>query len=301
MQGQRYLIVTADDYGIGRETSRAILDLATAGQVTGSVLLVNSPYAAEAVQCWRRAGEPFELGWHPCLTLDRSVAPSRLVPSLLRPDGCFWPLGRFVRRLGLGRIRPLEIETELRAQYERFRELVGRPPSLVNSHHHVQVFPPVGAILRALLAKQQPLPYVRRIQESLPTLVRVPGARGKRAFLTVLGRREARRQKQLGFPGNDWLVGVTNPPYVADAQFLVRWLRSVPGQVVELTCHPGYLDRSLIGRDCTVSDGQLQRRVHEFWLLRHPSFREACRQAGFVLVAPADLQALAQGPFGHAA
>ena len=74
MDAARFLIVTADDFGIGPATTRGILDLALAGKITSSVLLVNSPHAREAVQAWRHAGEPFEMGWHPCLTLDQPIA-----------------------------------------------------------------------------------------------------------------------------------------------------------------------------------------------------------------------------------
>src|SRR5437879_4950211 len=67
--GKRSLIVTADDFGIGPATSLGILDLAVQGLVTGTVLLVNSPYAEQAVRAWNQAGRPVELGWHPALTL----------------------------------------------------------------------------------------------------------------------------------------------------------------------------------------------------------------------------------------
>src|SRR5262249_14499418 len=102
----RHLIVTADDFGIGPATSRGILELAAEGLVTCTVLLVNSPHAENAVEAWRRAGRRPELGWHPCLTLDRPVLPAWEVPSLVRPDGTFWPLGRFVGRLLFGLIQP---------------------------------------------------------------------------------------------------------------------------------------------------------------------------------------------------
>jgi predicted glycoside hydrolase/deacetylase ChbG (UPF0249 family) len=179
--------------------------------------------------------------------------------------------------------------------------LFGRPPAVVNFHHHLQVFPPVGAVLRSVLKKVRPLPYLRRVREPWRTLALVPGACGKRAFLSVLGRRDARRQDREGFPGNDWLAGITDPPCVANPRFLVRWLSRMPGEVVELTCHPGYLDTSLVGRDCTRDDGQLQRRTHEFQLLRHPSFREAYQRAGFILAAASDLRRLQNRTSAHAA
>jgi hypothetical protein len=286
---QRYLTVIADDYGIGPETSRGILDLARRGAVTGTVLLVHTPYAEADVAAWRRAGPRAELGWHPCLTLDAPVLPASRVPSLVGPDGRFRRLGQFVARLLSGRVRPEEIEAELRAQLRRFRDLVGAPPSLVNAHHHVQVFPPVGSILAKLLSAQRPLPYVRRVREPWRLLATVPGARAKRTFLSLLGRRAGRRLARAGFPGSDWHVGITDPPCVADPDFFARWLRRTPGRVVELCCHPGFFDPTLVGRDCTADDGHQRRRVREHELLCQPGFAEACRRAGFTLAAPADL------------
>src|SRR5205814_7307803 len=107
--------------------------------------------------------------------------------------------------------------------------------------------------------------------------------------LSLLGRAEARSQVRAGFLGNDALVGITDPPWVRDARFLTRWLIRTPGRIVELTCHPGHLDTTLVSRDCTPEDGQMQRRVNEFNLLRHPSFQEVYRRAGLQLVAPSAL------------
>src|SRR5262249_19846104 len=136
----RYLLVTADDFGIGPETSRGILELASRGVVTSTVLLAHSPFAADAVAMWNAAGRPLEVGWHPCLTLDSPILPPEKVPSLVEPDGRFPNLGGLLKRLVLGRVRGEEVEAEFRAQYRRFVELVGSPPANVNAHHHVHVF-----------------------------------------------------------------------------------------------------------------------------------------------------------------
>jgi predicted glycoside hydrolase/deacetylase ChbG (UPF0249 family) len=301
LDGSRYLVVTADDFGIGPATSQGILDLAAEGLLTGTVLLVNAPDAEAAVRAWRQSGVPLELGWHPCLTLDRPVLPAERVPSLVRPDGQFCSLGGLVRRLCRGHVRADEVEAELRAQYERFLDLVGQPPPTVNAHHHVHVFPPVGAVLRRVLAEQRPLPYLRRVREPWVMLAAVPGARAKRAFLTLLGRREARPCDRAGFPGNDCLAGVTDPPWVADPDYLVRWLTLVPGEVVELTCHPGHLDTTLLGRDCSAGDGLLLRRVRELERLRDPSFLTACRLAGLTPVPASAVTSRETRGYPHAA
>jgi len=284
--GERYLVVTADDFGIGPAVTDGILDLASGGLVTASVLLVNSPYAEDALKKWRARGSRMELGWHPCLTLDRPVAPASSVPSLVGDNGCFWPLGLFIRKLILGHIRDNEIAVELRAQYALCREMLGQSPAVVNFHHHLQVFHSIGAILRDVLARDKKLPYLRRIREPLLVTLRIRGARLKRMFLSSMGKREAERQAREGFPGNEWLIGITDPPYVDEPNFFLRWLQQVPGRMVELGCHPGYRDLSLIGRDCTAHDGHVQRRFSELNLLQHHTFKDACLRAGFELISP---------------
>ena len=301
MAATRYLVVTADDFGIGPATSRAILDVADLGLVTGTVLIVNSPYAADAVRAWKHAGRRLDMGWHPNLTIDAPLRPAHEVRSLVRPDGCFWPLGQFLRRATLGLIRASEVRGEFQAQYDYFCEVVGKRPVLVNSHQHCELFGPAGAALLDVLVQYRPLPYLRRIREPWHMLARIPGARLKRAILSLRGRKQARRQRHLSFPGNRWLAGITDPQCVADPQYLVRWLTRMPGDVVELACHPGYHDGTLIGRDCTANDGLLQRRVDELARLKADSFRAACRAAGFRLVAPSELTGHPRGSHGHAA
>lgn len=289
MYRSRALIIVADDFGIGPETSRAILELAGAGRVTGSVLLVNSPHAEASVRAWRKSGSAPALGWHVCLTLDRPILPPGAVPSLVRPDGSFRPLGAFLKQLLLGRINPSEIAAELRAQQGRFVELVGAPPEFLNGHHHIHCFAPIGRLLIELFAEQRPLPYLRRVREPWRLLWQIPGAHTKRLVLSLLGRVTSWRQDRAGFPGNDWLAGITDPRNLEDPDYLVRWLTHIPGDVVELTCHPGHPDPTLPGRDGTDADGLLRRRIRELELLRDDRFLDAVRRAGFVLTAPAQL------------
>lgn len=287
----RRLIVVADDYGIGPATSAGILRLCHVGAVTGTVLLVNSPFAVDAVRAWRSAAVNADLGWHPCLTIDRPVAPARNVASLTLRDGCFPGLGRLMTWLMMGRCRPSEIVIEFRAQLQRFRDLTGHWPEVVNSHHHIQIFPIVGSALRWVLREAGIRPYLRRIHEPWATLRHVRGARAKRAFLSSLGGPEATRQAADDLPGNDALAGITNPPWVHDPAFFTRWLANTPGDVVELTCHPGDRDETLFGRDARPGDGNVERRVQELALLSDETFGQAIQRAGFTLIRPSEMLA----------
>jgi chitin disaccharide deacetylase len=288
MDATRHLLVIADDFGIGPETSRGILDLAVRGLVTGTVLLVNSPSAPRAVSEWRRAGEPAELGWHPCLTLDGPISPIGSVPSLVGFDGKFWPLGTFLRHLFQRHIRPEEIRVELLAQYQRFVDLVGRPPGFINSHQHVALFAPIGDILMELLKTAPRPPYVRRVREPWSLLKTIGGARGKRMVLGTLGRRQARRLERAGFHGADWLVGLSNPNEARNPDYFTRWIEHTAGRAVELMCHPGHIDPALGGRDGTAPGSSQLWRAEEYRRLGEPAFADACERAGFRRVRPTE-------------
>lgn len=290
----RRLLVIADDFGIGPDTTSGILQLACRGIVTGAAVLVNAPATAEGIRQWRQVGAPMELGWHPNLTLDAPLAQPGEVPTLVRVDGTFWPLPAFLKRWLLGALNPAEICLELTLQLQRFADLVGHPPLFVNFHQHIGIFAPIGEILLQVLAPLRVPPYIRRIQEPWSVLRQLSGARWKRLFLVCLGRRLTRIQNEGGFPGNDWLAGIAHPACVADCRFFERWLTMMPGQTVELMCHPGQYDATLVGRDCTDGDGLLQQRVNEMAWLLDPAFMQAVRHAGFRLTAPAQLALKAQ-------
>ncbi len=297
----RYLLINADDFGIGPATTQGILQLAEKGLISSSVLMANSPHAENAIAAWNAAGRKLELGWHPALTIDAPVLPASQVPSLVDTNGRFFPLGKFLKKHFLHQINHDEVRAELSAQYERCCELLGSPPLVVNTHHHIQIFSPIGGILKDIVTRDGHLPYLRLIREPWPMILKVPGARLKRLFLNWHGRAAARRQRRRGLVGNDWLIGVTNPHCVHDSDFFIRLIRSVSGKVVELTVHPGLRDPSLIGRDCTESDGMLDRRVRELELLSDPRFTDACKQAGFEMIRPDQLIAMYHGENAHAA
>jgi len=183
------------------------------------------------------------------------------------------------------------MEAELRAQLQRFRALVGTTPTLVNGHHHIHGLPLVGAVLRKILGELRPLPYLRRMPEPWLSWFRISGGRIKRAWLNLTGRPSGRQQDALGFPGNDWLAGLGRPIRPDDPTFFTRWLPRWPGRVMELACHPGFRDETLLGRDATTGE-ELDRRERELHQLLEPTFREACRRFGRRLVAPGQLAGL---------
>lgn len=291
MSKPRLLTIVADDYGIGPETSRGILDLAREGIITASVVIVNCADTERAIAEWKKNPPQADLGWHPNLTLDSPISRPGEVPSLVDSDGKFWKLGVFLKRICMGQIKYRDVLHEWTAQYRRFHDLMGHTPPVINSHQHVALFSPVAQALFDILRQHKEKPYLRRVVEYLRPLSLVPGARLKRTFLSVLGRRTAQQASRLGLPGCDQLLGVTDHHCVADQQFWTKWLGAISRRGhVEICCHPGYTDPTLLHRDCDAGDGLL-RRPRETDLLRMPHFRQAVQCAGLKVIRPSQLVA----------
>lgn len=304
MSTTRSLIVIADDFGVGPETSKGILRVAIEGRISGAGLIVNSPYAEDAVQQWRKLGQPVELGWQPCLTMDSPILPPSELSSLVTCEGKFHSFARLLWLILNGQARQQDIQNELTAQWDRFVELTGFAPTFVTGHEHVQLLPRISTALVELLSTKEPKPYFRRIRESLTEWIAVGGGRWKRLLAATFGRRYLVRQAKADLPGNEYLAGLTDAKGPYNPEWLSLWLTWTPGQVIELVCHPGYRDPVLIerlansptfptwcqifGLGYTLED-QLQQRVREMDILMNPSFAQILAYSGRSLIAPSSL------------
>src|SRR5262249_28068387 len=136
------------------------------GVVTSTTALVTARLDGEHVRRARDSG--LGVGLHVNLTLGR---PLRGGASLVDESG------RFVRdaRRVAARASAREVDAEIAAQVEKFLELFGRPPTHLDSHHHVGMLPPVR---ESVLATARRLAVAVRSQDaSARTRARSAGLR----------------------------------------------------------------------------------------------------------------------------
>jgi predicted glycoside hydrolase/deacetylase ChbG (UPF0249 family) len=207
----RRLIVNADDFGLTPGVSRGILAAHRRGVVTSTTVLVTGAIDPELVAEARDSG--IGLGIHVNFTLGRPLTGGR---SLVSADG------RFARdpRRSAAAAAPREAEAEVEAQVERFLSLLKRPPTHLDSHHHVALYSPVREAFLAAAARLG-VP-VRSEHETARA-----GARA-RALRTT-----------------DHFFGGSGPDaYWSPARTLAH-LRALPSGVSEFMTHPGYFDADL--------------------------------------------------------
>ncbi|HEC34862.1 MAG TPA: ChbG/HpnK family deacetylase, partial [Chloroflexi bacterium] len=149
------LIVNADDFGRTDGVTEGILQAHLHGIVTSTTAMVNLPGAERAVRRATAEAPDLGVGVHLNLTAGRPLLPPDEVPSLLGPDGCFYPIHRLVPHLM--DLSPDQVRAELTAQIERFRSW-GREPTHLDSHHHVLYLAPHLFRLLVELADRYHLP-----------------------------------------------------------------------------------------------------------------------------------------------
>lgn len=135
----KHLIITADDYGMSSSVNEAIEACLTAGAMRATCVMMNMPAYAPAATLRERFPQA-SVGIHWTLTQGQPVLPASQVPSLVDTDGQFHPFAQLRRKWLTKQIKRTEIEAELRAQYARFREVVG-PPDFWNTHENAHVCP----------------------------------------------------------------------------------------------------------------------------------------------------------------
>lgn len=134
----KMIIVNADDYGCSHEVNEAIKESFLKGYIDRTTLMVNMPYADEAVQMARNAGYADKVGLHLNLTTGRPITDKCKV-SVFTNNGEFNNLFYKVdkrKRFYLSRSERSILRAEVEAQIEKYKDYC-LPLMHLDAHHHV--------------------------------------------------------------------------------------------------------------------------------------------------------------------
>ncbi|MDO8462410.1 MAG: ChbG/HpnK family deacetylase [Deltaproteobacteria bacterium] len=273
----RKLVVHADDFGLSEGINEGIVSAMKKGVVTSTSLLVNFPNSLEAMELAQK--NSFDVGWHVNLTLGKPISPPEKVPSLVRPDGTFYPLKLFLRRAFLRQISEKDVAEELQAQWKLFSK-ADLEPTHVDGHQHVHLFPVVRDVVRDIV-HQKKIPFVRIPHEQggigTPRLL-------TRCFLKILkgGKRSFWQQgeiQSISFFGLS--VAFSGNLFDSWKSLLCR----IQAPVAEVMVHPGRMKsgENLYGDDFKGD------REKEWQLLMSPEWQSMIHAIGFQSVSFRDL------------
>ena len=208
MFNAKYLIVNADDFNLTRGTDRAILECHDQGIVSSTTVLVTLPLSASTAKSLK-SRPLFGKGIHLSLTLGDAVSPK--TPFQLKRD--------LLKRIE--KIPTKVAEREYEAQILKFKRLIGRLPSHMDTHHHIQVHPNILSAIKRLSKKYQ-IPF-----------------RGNTHYLF----------EDLD-PAKHWT-----------SEKFIRCLNKLPSGISEIMVHPGYVDHDLKSISSFQKGREVERKI----------------------------------------
>jgi len=250
----RRLIVNADDFGRSAGVDNGIARAHREGIVTSTTFMTNAPSTPHAASL-ARATPALDVGVHLVLTYARPLSDPSRIPSLVREDGSFWRPSELLARP----IERTEALVEYRAQYARARELVGREPTHVDTHHWVHDHP--------------------ALSWAVSELARETGV-GARSHTPT--QRDEYRAKGVRTP--DHFVREFQHPGHIEVADLLGLISRLEDGVTELMCHPGEPDPELV-----ATSAYARERVVELATLTDERVRAALESERIALATFAEL------------
>ncbi len=244
---RKFLIVTADDFGLHEAVNEAVERAARAGTLSAASLMVAAPAAADAVRR-ARALPRLRVGLHLTLADGLAQLPPDTIPRLVDANGRFdggESGARLARQGWRWFARPAvrrELAAEIRAQFQAF-ERTGLLLDHVNAHKHLHLHPTVLRLLleigrefglRAVRVPAEPLWFARRYANgaggALTTLLAAAGLAPWLAFMR-------RRLEAAGLDRNDRLFGIAASGAMSE-EALLSILARLPDGATEIYLHP---------------------------------------------------------------
>jgi chitin disaccharide deacetylase len=277
MISDKYVIFTADDFGLSAALNGAVALAHQRGLLQNAALMAAAPQTPAAL-AQAQAMPGLCLGLHLTLIQGQAVLPPRRLPHLVDSLGFFPnnPVATGCRYFRDFRLLP-EIRRELAAQIEAVQR-TGQTIWFVNSHLNLHLHPRL-APMAVDLCREYGIPALRLAQEDWrTTLALAPdGPVPKIAqglIFTLLARRAAKIARGAGLIMNDHIFGLLNDGRMTENYLLNLVPHFKPG-VTEIYCHPGlFADAELLRW------APRYRRQEELAALMSPRLKAALDAAG---------------------
>lgn len=183
VEKRRIIIVNGDDFGASIGVNRGIIEAHKNGILTSASLMINMPGCEEAIEL--SAAHPnLSVGLHVNFTNEGDPV------------------------IDIANIEAAR--AELNGQYQLFIDLMGRPPTHIDSHHNVHRIPELSPLFLELADKQGLF-----LREHSPV----------RYYSNFYGQWE----------------GVSHPEHISPEQLVNVLETEIRPGYTELACHPGYM------------------------------------------------------------
>lgn len=258
----KYLIVSADDFGLAKGINEGIVRARGEGIVTSINVMPSGNAFFDAVERLNVINQK-EVGAHLSLTASLPVTEINKVKSLVTAGGAFHKsYSAFFASLFSGKINKDEVYRELKSQLDRVRH-AGLKMTSLSSHEHIHMMPEILKIFIAL-AKEYGIPSVRYLHKD----AFIPPLSAKKIFKKmVLGYFDGKMGKLLkdsGLTYTDYFMGFLDAGNIKE-DILIGMIDCLKDGTTELVSHPGFLspevlDRCVFHRNCETDLAALTSR-----------------------------------------
>jgi hopanoid biosynthesis associated protein HpnK len=240
MTARRRLIINADDFGRSSSINEAVIRAHREGVLTTASLMVNEPWAEEAVKL-ARENPRLGVGLHLTLLCGRSALPRERIPDLVDQDQQFEfrPVTAGFRYFALRKLRE-QLRREIHEQFRRFAR-TGLPLDHLNGHLHMHLHPVVHRLLMDAAAELG-IRHARLTRDAFWLNAGLAGGRWMyRASHTVIYRALSARARgdyeRRGIRYPHRVFGLLQDSRVNEA-FVLKLLQRLPAGDSELYSHP---------------------------------------------------------------
>lgn len=229
----KYLIVTADDFGLSKSINEGIIKAFKEGIVTSINVLPSGGAFEDASGLLKDIGLK-EIGAHLSLTE---------IPPLTKKVKFYKTHTGFFIDLFLKKIDPDDIYAELKNQLDRLRAL-GLKITNLSSHEHIHMMPAILDIF-VRLAKEYDISAIRYPAEGRPIPPLTIKKIYKRSALSYYINDMSKVLKEAGIIHTDNFFGFLDSGNLTES-LLVNILNSLREGTTELVSHPGFLSPEVL-------------------------------------------------------
>ena len=241
----KYLIVSADDFGLTKSVNEGIAKARREGIVTSVNLFPSGEAFDDALRLAKELGLK-EAGAHLALTETIPVTDPSRIPTLVATDGRFYGgRNQFLLRFILGMVDHDHIYTELKAQMDA---VIGAGITItdLSSHEHIHMVPGILDVF-VKLAKEYDIPAIRYPHKDISARPFGPDGLYKSFVLAFFEGGMARVLNQSSIRSPDHFRGFLDSANITE-EALLGILDSLEEGTTELVCHPGFLGPEVLDR-----------------------------------------------------
>jgi len=263
MKIKKYLIISADDFGLTEGINLSVIDLFKEGVLTSTSVMANGSAFKNAMECLEKVSG-LGVGVHLNILRGQPILPIDQVKSLVDHQGLFRGVHQNVVKLLLGDINLKEVKKEFRAQINKVLKQNVRVTHL-DTEKHLHIFPSILKVIIEL-AVEFDINRIRFFRQGLNLF-----ANGQCLEELILSCREKFLSSVSST--NYGYLSANNIKYpdffnlvssrLRKKQLLMvfqRVIHKIRSGVSEIICHPGYIHDGL--RHCS-------REFRKFNIINH--------------------------------